>query len=87
MTPRIYLKLKPEVNVEENDSALLVTSTIKGNVMSSDAEAKCGSLFNTCKEGVLIRITLDKMGHIHLATPTQVDNSTTDGFSNNRLKK
>ena len=73
--------------IEENNGALLVTSTIMSNVMSSVAEAECGSLFNTCKDGVPIRITLNEMGHIQPPTPTQVDNSTTDGFANNRLKQ
>jgi len=73
--------------IEENNGALLVTSTIMSNGMSSVAGNECGSLFNTCKE-VPIRITLDKMGHIQAATPAhQVDNSTSDGFANNRLKQ
>ena len=76
-----------DTNDDENNGALLVTSTIMKNVMASAAEAECGSLFDTCKEGVPIRITLIEMGHDQPATPTQVDNSTTDGFANNRLKQ
>ena len=58
---------------EENNGALLVTSTIMRNEMSSTAEAECESLFDTCKEGVPIRITIVEMDHPHPATPAQVD--------------
>jgi hypothetical protein len=74
---------KPEIG----NGPLLVTSTIMRNIMSSAAEAECGALFNNTKDGVPLRITLAEMGHPQPATPVQVDNSTTDGFANNRLRQ
>jgi hypothetical protein len=74
---------KPEIG----NGPLLVTSTIMRNIMSSAAEAECGALFNNTKDGVPLRVTLEEMGHLQPATPVQVDNSTTDGFANNRLRQ
>ena len=40
------------------------------NVMFSAAEAESGCLFDTCKEGLPIGITLEEMGHPQPTTPT-----------------
>ena len=49
-----YLNNVDADTIEENNSALLVTSTIMPNLVSSVAEAECGSLFDACKKGVPI---------------------------------
>ena len=61
---------KPDVN----NGALLTTSQVLRNVMLSAAEAVCGALFNNSKQGVLLRISLEEMGHPQPPTPIQVDN-------------
>jgi hypothetical protein len=61
----------------QNNGALLITSTIMHNVMSSAAEVECGSLFNkTAKRASHSEPPFEEMGHPQPATPTQVDNST-----------
>ena len=82
-----YLGNSPANSIEVHNGALLSTSTIMRNVMSSAAEAECGALFNNLKDAVPLRMTLEEMGHPQPATPVQVDNSTTCGFANNQIKQ
>jgi hypothetical protein len=82
-----YLGDKATNAPERNNGALLTTSTIMRNLMSSAAEAECGALINNTKEGVPLRITLEEMGHPQPPTPVQVDNSTTNGFANTQLRQ
>jgi len=82
-----YLGDKASNQQEVGNGALLNTSTIMRNVLSSAAEAECGALFNNMKEAVALRNTLEEMGHPQPPTPVQVDNSTTNGFANKQIKQ
>jgi hypothetical protein len=82
-----YLGEKPSNQPVRNNGALLTTSIIMRNVMSSAAEAECGALFNNTKEAVPLRTSLAEMGHPQPPTPVDVDNSTTVGFANTNMKQ
>jgi hypothetical protein len=82
-----YLGEKPSNQPVRNNGALLTTSIIMRNVMSSAAEAECGALFNNTKEAVPLRTSLAEMGHPQPPTPVNVDNSTTVGFANTNMKQ
>jgi hypothetical protein len=82
-----YLGDKSSNKPDVNNGAILTTSIIMINVMSSAAEAECGALFNNTKDGVALRNTLAKMGHPQPPTPVQVDNSTTHGFANKQIRQ
>ena len=55
-------------------------------MVSSTAEAEIAATFENCKEAVMLRMTLEEMGHPQPPTPIQVDNSTTHGFVNETIK-
>jgi hypothetical protein len=82
-----YLGDKDSNSPEVGNGAILTTSTIIRNVMSSAAEAECGALFNNTKDGVALRNTLHEMGHPQPPTPVQVDNSTSNGFANKQIRQ
>jgi len=56
-------------------------------VVSSAAESELATLFLNAKEGKIMRLTLDKMGHPQPPTPIHVDNTTAAGIANNTVKK
>ena len=56
-------------------------------VVVSAAEAELGALFLNCKEGKIMRLTLQEMGHPQPATPIYCDNMTASGISNDTIKK
>jgi hypothetical protein len=64
-----YLGNSPGNKADVHNGALLSTSTIMRNVMSSAAEAECGALFNNTKDAVPLRISLEEMGY-HQPTAT-----------------
>ena len=53
----------------------------------SAAEAELGALFETCKEGKVIRLILEELGHPQPPTPVHCDNATATGIANNNVKK
>ena len=61
-------------------------SKILKNVVSSAAEAEIAATFENCKEAVMIRTTLQELGHPQPPTPVQVDNTTAHGFANDTIK-
>ena len=69
-----------------NNGSILNTSTFMRNVMASSSEAECGALFKNTKEAVALRTTLHEMGHSQPPTPVEVNNSTTVGFANKKIK-
>ena len=82
-----YLGEKADNKPDVNNGALLNTSQVLGNVMSSAAEAKRGALFNNAKQAVPLHISLEEMGHPQPPTPIQVDNSTAAVFANRQIKQ
>jgi hypothetical protein len=49
--------------------------TILHFVVASAAEAKLGALFLNCKEGVILRMTLEELGHLQPKTMLQCNRS------------
>eukprot|EP00957_Ditylum_brightwellii_P157821 12012386-Ditylum_brightwellii.AAC.1 len=64
---------------------LLVLLQIMRNVMASAAEAELGALFENAKEAVVLRTTLQELGHQQPATPIQVDNSVAHRIVNSNI--
>ena len=56
-------------------------------VVASAAEAELGALFLNCKEGKVIRVVLQELGHPQPPTPVHCDNQTTVGIANETVKK
>ena len=46
-----------------------------------------GALFLNCKEGKILRLTLNEMGHRQPPTPVHCDNLTATGIANDTVKK
>ena len=64
----------------------MVTSILK-NILSSATEAELEGLFINAKEGVVIRNTLEDIGHTQHPTTMQTDNSTVPGIINETVKQ
>jgi len=56
-------------------------------IVASAAEAKLGALFLNCKEGKILRLVLQELGHVQPPTPTHCDNVTATGIANDTVKK
>ena len=56
-------------------------------VVASAAEAELAALFINAKEGKIIRLTLEEMGHKQPPTPIHCDNITATGIANDTVKK
>ena len=56
-------------------------------VVASAAEAELGALFLNCKEGKVVRLILEELGHAQPPTPVHCDNKTAAGIANNSVKK
>jgi hypothetical protein len=72
---------------QPGNGAILDIARILKHVASSAAEAEVGATFVNVKEAVVIRTTLDEMGHPQPATPLQVDNTTACGILNGTVKQ
>ena len=83
-----YLGNKDESNDNPHPNGPIhVESRIMKNVMSSAAEAETGALFHNGQEGAYFRQILMELGHPQPGpTPIITDNSTAEGFANNRTK-
>ena len=57
------------------------------NVMGLAAEAEIGAAYINGQDSIPMRTLLLELGHSDPATPIQVDNSTTNGFANDTIKK
>ncbi len=68
------------------NGAIHVISTILNFVAASTAEAELGALFVNAKEGHVIRLILQELGHPQPATPIHCNNSTAAGIANNTVK-
>ena len=67
------------------DGTVVTVAKIIKFVMSSAAEADMGALYETAKELVPIRLTLEEMGWKQPITPIQTDNTTAAGVVNNTI--
>ena len=56
-------------------------------VVESSAEAELGELFLNCKEGRIMRLTLQEMCHPQPAMPIHCGNMTATGITNDTTKK
>ena len=56
-------------------------------VVSSTMVAGLGALFLNAREGKILRITLNELGHNQSSTPVYRDSITAPGVANNTIKK
>ena len=69
------------------NGAIYTLCTILKFVAASAAEAELGALFLNMKQGRIIRLTLEEMGHPQPPTPIHCDNATTSGIVNGTIKR
>ena len=60
---------------------------IINNVMSSATEAEVAGLFLNGQDAIMLRNTLEFLGHPQPATPIQTDNSCAEGIANDTVKQ
>ena len=56
-------------------------------IVASAAKAELSALFPNCKEGKIIRLILQELGHPQPATPVHCDNKTAAGIANDTVIK
>jgi len=56
-------------------------------VASFAADAELEGIFENCVNGIPERQRLEKLNHPQPSTPLKTNNSTANGFANNRIKK
>ena len=64
----------------------MTNATIIKVVLLSAAEAELGALFLNAKDGVYLCQILAQMGHPQPRTPTQTNNMTAEGVTNNKIQ-
>ena len=69
------------------NGAIFIMCGILKCVVASAAEAELAALFINAKEGKIIRMTLEEMGHKQPPTPMHCDNITATGIANDTVKK
>ena len=69
------------------NGALYIMSGILKFVVATTAEDELGASFLNCKEGRIMRLTLQEMGHLQPATHIHCDNMTEAGIANNTINK
>ena len=57
------------------------------HIVASAAEAELGALFINAKEGKVLCLTLEEMGHKQSPTPIHTDNTTVSGITNGTIKR
>ena len=72
--------------IKLNGTIFIMCGILKFTVASA-AEAELAALFVNAKEGKIIRMTLEEMGHKQLSTPMHCDNITATGIANDTVKK
>ena len=66
---------------------IAVTCAILKIVAASAAEAELGALFLNTKEGRVVRLILEELGHPQPQTPIHIDNTTAVGIVNTTIKR
>jgi hypothetical protein len=56
-------------------------------IVASAAEAKLGTLFLNCKEGMIFCLTLEELGHPQPKTPIHCNHATAVGIANSTVKQ
>jgi hypothetical protein len=69
------------------NGAIIVPCKVMREVLSSASEAKLAALFYNGKEGAIIQITLEELGHPQPPTPMVTDNSKASGIANKSVKQ
>jgi hypothetical protein len=69
------------------NGAIHVSCSVIKFTVASAAEAELGALFINCREGKIIRLILEELGHPQPATPVHCDNATAAGIANDSIKK
>ena len=69
------------------NGAIFIMCGILKFLVASAAEVELAALFINAKEGKIIRMTLEEMGHKQPPTPIHCDNVTATGIANNTVKK
>jgi hypothetical protein len=85
-----YLSQHPHgenVPFPELNGAVLVTSKIIKETVSSAAEAELAALFHNGQDAYSLRVALEEMNHPQPPTPIQTDNSTAAGLANDSIKQ
>lgn len=77
---------KPSQPIPLNGSIHTLCSILK-HVAASAAEAELGALFTNARQGKIMRLALEEMGHPQPPTPIHTDNSTAAGISNSTVKR
>jgi hypothetical protein len=54
---------------------------------TSTAEAELGTLFLNCKEGMILSLTLEELGHPQPKTPIHCNNATAVVITDNTVKR
>ena len=72
--------------IRTNGSIFVATGILK-IVVCSAAEAELGAPSLNLKEGKILRIVLEEMGHRQPPTPVHCDNSTAAGIANDSVKR
>ena len=77
----LYIFCSENDPIPRDNEPVLSLAQIINVVMSSASEAELSRLFTTAKEMVKLRQTLKEMKLPQLRSPTQTDNSTSNGFA------
>ena len=72
--------------IKLNGAIFIMCGILKFGV-ASVAEAELAALFINAREGKIIRMTLEEMGHKQPLTLMHCDNITATGISNDTVKK
>jgi hypothetical protein len=82
-----YMGSNTKTDKKLTNGAILIISKVLKNLMLSAAEAEIGAVFINAKEGVVLRTTLEELGHKQPPTPMETDNNTATGYSNGTIKQ
>ena len=81
-----YLGSLESTNGRLNGSILVVCKSIR-SVVASAAEAETGGLFYNGQDAIIIRHSLEALGHPQPKTPIKTDNSTATGFIYDNIRQ
>jgi hypothetical protein len=82
-----YLSDKPGNQPAPNNGPVHSLAKIMKNIMSSAAEAEVGGLYINARDVVVLRTTLEELGHPQPPTPLQTNNTTAHGIMNGTCRQ